>query len=243
MVFTVSDFESYSVGTSNPGNYSGFTDNDGPYEVSDDSPIQGDKSYLFQDAGGGWTGVRHPMSTETVVFALDVNRDAPLVGDRRQIHLGAKDSNNNFAYSYVLADDGAGDFEIFYDTNRSSRQNDQSGDTGPLIGYTTVGFHEFRLENPATALQLVIDGNVIHESGDSFSDLQRFEWATDDMEVRIDSQVGYSQFVFHQGNRVALGSGGQSFVYEGGKNEESQVSNSGESSFVKIQGTGIGYEQ
>lgn len=240
MTFIVSDFEDATTGTL-PGDYSGFTENTGPTEVSTDSPIEGDKSALFRDEGSGWTGIRHPVGDESVIFALDVNRDTELVSDFRQIGLGVRDSSDNYPWHYLLADDGSGDFEIYFDTNLSERQNRESSPFGDLVATVSVGFHLFELQNPSSNLELVIDGTVEHSSGQSFSGAQEFEWSSDDMEVRIDRSVDFSQLVFHLGDPVVLGANDQNFVFERVSTNR-PISDRGPSNAVFIDGAGVDFD-
>lgn len=241
MTFQVSDFEGAAVG-SDPGDYSGFTENDGPTGVTDVDPVQGSKSYRFKDNGSGVTGVTHPVGDETVIFAIDINRDAPLVGGARAIDIAAM-SGGNRLYYWEFADDGSGPFEIHFSTDPTGDANVQNGTLNNKVAETSVGFHDIEVRNPATNLQLVIDGAIVHDTGQAFTGADTFRWDTDDMDVRIDSSVGFSQFVYHSGKRVVLGGGVQNYVVEGGENGENLISDRGDSDYWYISGRGVGFDQ
>jgi hypothetical protein len=244
VTFQVDDFEAAATG-SLPGDWSGFTDNTGPTEVSEDRPIEGQKSALFRDEGRGWTGLRHPVGDETIIWAIDINRDTELVGSYRQIVIGVRDSGGDFVWQYAFTDDGSGDFDIHFSDTQDSRLNRQNEDSGgfdaTFVGTTAVGFHEMTVEEPQNNLRLFIDDSSVHDPPASYTGASEIEWASDDMEVRIDASVGFSELVFEEGKRAIRGSATHNYVFESPEGG-AKISNRGDSEFVFLNGEGMGRE-
>lgn len=240
MTFQFSDFENESTGTVPSGWSVGEKSSGDRVDVTDYVAIQGDKSFLIRDSTGGWAEAYHSVGDESIEFAVDFNQDAQ-IRYSRQIEWFAENSDGTVLWSYLFTDDGSGDtFEIYYDT---ATQDIQGPGTGTNVGSVAIGPHEIRIDEPQNGISLIIDGETVHSSTDSFLGASELWLRSDDISAYYDGAVSYSDFVYHENDAVGLGAASHDYVIEGGEDSDSAlVSDRGDSDFVSISGRGVGHE-
>jgi len=245
MPIEFSDFEDQTVGDV-PNGWQ-ITETSGGYtiEVSDQNPIEGQKSFLVWDQSFGQIEVNRSIETdETLQFAASINQDEDFRGDWVGAEYRMEDSGGNVLWSYTIGRfSESGDFEIRFSTSKQDPEND-AGSEGTLVGTIEPGFHNLAFEDPLNNLSLRVDESIVHESGQSFSDASEFYiWQDDYKGIYDRGAIDSSQFVLLLQDSAGLrggvvSEGKQCIMYSENKARVSKPSRSGDDAAIVDDGLG-----
>jgi len=245
MVLNFSDFEGETVGTL-PTGWSLGVDDDDLIEVVNTEPVEGDKSFRVGEFAGGESYVGRSVGDEGIRFSF-VFDEAESDGNNEEWALEVRDGGGSVLYSWLIFRDNESTdpFNIAFDTAAQLADGSYAnGNVGSIVGSVDADtFHTWELRDPTSSLKLFIDGNLVHDTGMSFSGASRLRIVAEDATIRFDTfEVGVpSDFVFHRGDEVLIDDNAdQRFTIEGEINDP--ISDGGTSGFVLVDGTGIDFD-
>lgn len=242
MTFVVEDFEDQTPGTIPDGWTVQRMDTNETTYVIDTGAIQGDKSFrVGDDSGGSYADVFHPVGDEDVLMAGKMERTV-LAGNWHQGQVYVTDSSGTVLYSYLFASDSSsGGWEVRFAEELQDAEGNIGTPNGTVVSSVPSNtVFDFHIRNPNSSLELLLNNDLIHAPGTAYSGAAEYHVQTDDCNFIIDEALEYSPYVFESGHALGLGSSGQDFVYHGDAGTSVPLSDTADSPYVLIRGTGVG---
>lgn len=184
MAIVFSDYEDETVGTVPDGWTVVSTAT--RVEVTDQDPLEGTKSFVFEDDESGTAAVaEHSYGDDDVSFKFRWN-DRPLAIRTRSMSFYARDSGGNTLWQYSFVDEG-GDNQVeikFFESFVTDEDTLATATTVATIDKDTI--YDIIFDTVTDNLTLIIDGNTEHETGNAYTGASDFRIRIDDCQCYFD---------------------------------------------------------
>lgn len=189
-------WEDESTGTNPPSGWSdgqpSWTGNKGGNHeiVGDSRTIYGDRTWLINDDGGGWTGASNSYNDENVLFHARLNSAGSVTDDGDpargciagasggsavwDIHIGIDGNSTDDTVKVKFSTSGIGSNDEFYNADTIYTLNN--------IG----NVYDIAIEDVSSNFRFLVDGDVVYEHGSGLGGSDTLWVYSDDIEWYVD---------------------------------------------------------